>query len=66
MNMLMICFFLRMNKYIDIDAYAGIIAYANLLNLKGIQAKAVSTAKLNESITQTLLNLEIGLDKYKK
>lgn len=31
------------SKYIDIDAYAGIIAYANLLNLNGISAKAVST-----------------------
>lgn len=52
------------NKYIDIDAYAGIIAYANLLNLKGIQAKAVSTAKLNESITESLLNLNIYLSEY--
>ncbi len=54
------------SKYIDIDAYAGIIAYANLLRLKGMPAKAVRTAKLNESITQTLLNLGITLDKYKK
>lgn len=52
------------NKYIDIDAYAGIIAYANLLNLKGISAKAVSTAKLNESITSSLLNLNVKLNKY--
>lgn len=36
--------------YIDIDAYAGIIAYAELLNLQGIEAQAVSTAPLNESI----------------
>lgn len=53
-------------KYIDIDAYASIIAYANLLNLKGIPAKAVSTSKLNESITSSLLNLDIGLDSYSK
>jgi len=52
------------NKYIDIDAYAGIIAYADLLNLKGIQAKAVSTAKLNESITESLLNLNVYLSEY--
>lgn len=52
------------NKYIDIDAYAGIIAYANLLNLKGIQAEAVSTAKLNESITESLLNLDVHLSEY--
>ena len=54
------------SNYIDIDAYAGIIAYANLLNLKGIPAKAVSTAKLNESITPSLLNLNTVLDEYKK
>lgn len=54
------------SKYIDIDAYASIIAYANLLNLKGIPAKAVSTSTLNESITSSLLNLDIGLDSYIK
>ncbi len=51
-------------KYIDIDAYAGCIAYAELLNLKGIKSKAISKAKLNESITKSLLNLNIKLDKY--
>lgn len=51
-------------KYIDIDAYATCIAYAKLLNLKGIEAKAISTAKLNESITPSLLNIDIGLDEY--
>lgn len=53
------------NKYIDIDAYAGCISYSYLLNLKGIQSKAVSTAKLNESITEKLLELGIKLNKYK-
>lgn len=52
------------SKYIDIDAYAGCIAYANLLNLKGIKAKAVSTATFNESITKSLMSLNIKLDKY--
>ena len=52
------------SKYIDIDAYASIIAYRELLKLKGIEAKAVSTAKTNESITESLLNLNIKLDKY--
>lgn len=33
--------------------------------MKGIQSKAVSTAKLNESITEKLLELNIKLDKYK-
>lgn len=53
------------SRYIDIDAYAGCISYSYLLNLKGIQSKAVSTAKLNESITERLLELGIKLDKYK-
>ena len=54
------------SKYLDIDAYSGIIAYSNLLRLKGIQAKAVSTAKLNESITSSLLELKTKLDKYEE
>ncbi len=53
------------SKYIDIDAYAACIAYSHLLKLKGIQSKAISTAKLNESITKRLLELDVKLDKYK-
>lgn len=53
------------SRYIDIDAYAGCIAYSYLLKLKGIQSKAVSTAKLNESVTPQLLKLDSKLDKYK-
>ncbi len=52
------------NSYIDIDAYAGCIAYANLLNLCGIPAKAISSAKLNQSIPSTLLNLNTSLDSH--
>lgn len=52
------------SRYIDIDAYAGCIAYSNLLNLKGENSKAVSTSNLNESITNDLLNLSIKLDYY--
>lgn len=52
-------------RYIDIDAYAGCIAYAKLLNLKGIKAKAISTAQLNESITPSLMKLNPKLDEYK-
>ena len=44
-------------KYLDIDAYACIIAYAELLNLKGEPAAAVSTAVLNDSITPTARNI---------
>jgi inorganic pyrophosphatase/exopolyphosphatase len=42
------------SAYIDIDGYAGIIAYAELLNLQGTPAKAASIAPLNESITKTV------------
>ena len=52
-------------KYIDIDAYAGCIAYAKLLNLQGIEAKAISTAKLNESIIPSFMKLSSKLDEYK-
>lgn len=54
------------SKYIDIDAYASCIAYRELLNLQGIPAKAVTTAKLNESITDSLLQLNTKLDEYQK
>lgn len=40
--------------YIDIDAYAGCIAYAELLNLQGEAALAASSATWNESITNTI------------
>jgi len=40
--------------YIDIDAYACMIAYAELLNLQGEDALAVSTSPLNESISASV------------
>ena len=51
---------------VDIDAYGGAIAYAYLLNLEGIKAKAVCTGNLNESITPNMLKLEYKLDNYTK
>jgi inorganic pyrophosphatase len=44
-------------RYIDIDAYACCVAYAELLNLLGKPAVAVSTAPWNESITQSIRDL---------
>lgn len=52
------------SRYIDIDAYATCIAYRELLKLKGIEAKAITTAKLNESVTKSLLKLNAKLDEY--
>lgn len=47
-------------SYLDIDAYAGIIAYAELLNLQNINARAVSTAPLNESIPPSLREWKVA------
>lgn len=52
------------SKYIDIDAYASCLAYRDLLRLQGHEAVAVSTATLNESITEHLLSLPSRLDTY--
>jgi inorganic pyrophosphatase len=40
--------------YMDIDAYAGCVAYAELLQHQGHDAQAVSTATLNESIPELI------------
>lgn len=42
------------SSYLDIDAYAGCVAYAELLQAQGYEAAAVSTAPLNESISETI------------
>ena len=41
-------------SFMDIDAYAGCVAYAELLNLLGDPAAAYSSATWNESITKTI------------
>lgn len=41
-------------RYIDIDAYACCVAYAELLNLQGKPAIAASSAVWNESITASI------------
>ena len=45
--------------YIDIDAYAGCVAYAELLRLQGHDAIAASSAVLNESITSTIKTWDV-------
>ncbi len=47
--------------YLDIDAYAGIVAYAELLQKMGQSAVAVSTAALNESVPGTVRSWEAPL-----
>lgn len=48
-------------SYMDIDAYAGVIAYAELLQKTGHEAQAVSTAPLNASITSTVRGWPVSL-----
>lgn len=53
------------SAYLDIDAYACCIAYAELLNLQGIPARAVSSAKPNASVSKTVLGWGVVLDDYR-
>lgn len=50
-------------KYIDIDAYASMIAYRELLRALGEDAIAVSTAKLNQSVPKMIQELDYSLDE---
>jgi len=52
-------------KFIDIDAYASCIVYANILSRLGINAIAVTTAQTNESIPKSMLENNKMLDTYK-
>jgi inorganic pyrophosphatase len=49
--------------YIDIDAYAGIVGYAELLRLQGEAARAVSLAPFNTSINRTTREWPVELDR---
>lgn len=51
-------------SYLDIDAYACCIAYAELLNLQGTPARAVSSAQPNASVSKTVLAWRGGLGDY--
>lgn len=53
------------SAYLDIDAYACCIAYAELLNLQGIHARAVSSAAPNASVPKTVLDWPVSLDDYR-
>ncbi len=52
------------SRYIDIDAYASIIAYAKFLNLKGKNAIAYSSSPLNESVTASLRNNKYTISRH--
>lgn len=53
------------SAYLDIDAYACCIAYAELLNRQCIAARAVSNAPLNASISTSVLGWDARLDDYR-
>lgn len=44
-------------KYLDIDAYASMIAYRELLRVLGEDVVAVSTALLNQSVPKMIRDL---------
>ncbi|HMR73090.1 MAG TPA: DHH family phosphoesterase [Candidatus Saccharibacteria bacterium] len=46
-------------KFTDIDAYGAAIAYAELLNLQGVSAKAVLEGELNDSIPRRFRELAV-------
>lgn len=52
------------SAYMDIDAYGGCIAYAELLNICGKNAVACSTAPFSFNITTKLLSLGKRLSTY--
>ncbi len=49
-------------KYIDIDAYASIVAYRELLKKQGNNATASTLSTLNQSIPPLILELKYHLD----
>lgn len=52
-------------KYVDIDAYASMLAYKKLLNSLGRPTLALSSAELNQSIPPLLRQLSYHLDSTK-
>ncbi|MFZ3280459.1 DHH family phosphoesterase [Pseudomonas sp.] len=51
-------------SYLDIDAYACCIAYAELFNRQGIAARAVSSAPANASVSPSVLGWASAFHEY--
>ena len=49
-------------KYIDIDAYAGIFAYKELLHSLGYEVYTKTSAYINESIPKVVLDMNFEFD----
>jgi len=52
------------SAYLDIDAYAGCIAYAELLRLRGEDAVAISTSPLNSSVIRSVQDSAVDIRSY--
>ena len=50
------------STYLDIDGYAGCVAYAELLRALGFEARAVSTATSNNSVTPAARSWPVQFD----
>ncbi len=53
-------------KYLDIDAYASMIAYRELLKSLGENARAITTARFNQSVPKLVRDLEYNLETNAK
>lgn len=49
-------------KYLDIDAYAGCIVYREFVKSKGYQAKAITTAPYNQSVSALITDIDYAFD----
>ena len=50
------------SPYLDIDGYAGCVSYAELLRATGLEARAVSTSVLNNSVTPAVKSWPVQFD----
>lgn len=49
--------------FIDIDSYASMVAYSELLAFQGVESKAATSSKLNESIPESLRALRAPVEQ---
>ncbi|HSW99201.1 MAG TPA: DHH family phosphoesterase [Candidatus Saccharimonadales bacterium] len=49
-------------RFVDIDAYGAMVGYAELLRIQGLDARAATTSKLNESIPESLRRLNAPVE----
>lgn len=52
------------DRYIDIDAYACMIVYREYLKRKGVECVSITNSTLNDSISQSIIDMDYKLDDY--